>query len=289
MELSKKKLTAIFTVVAGITAGTIVGVGTLMQPDGGKTAEDKINVAVKKPNTQKTPSTSAAGLTAGLFETVVIATPQNNVIHVRAHTWVAQFAMASVCVKGQVAEPKPCHYEANMTDKNGGEIRNFKKGQKVFLRDLHTATGNIAPHDITVDIPNIRPRQDIVEGPVPAKVTKLIDGDTVQVVAETFKDHFVLTDIRIGDIDTPEKKGRAKCASEAALAETASEETRKLIEGKNVLLYGVKFEKYGGRVLGDIKTESGVSAAQNLIDKNLAKPYDGGTKASWCAPKVMTP
>ena len=128
----------------------------------------------------------------------------------------------------------------------------------------------------------MRPRTDVVPGPVRAHVIKTVDGDTFEVMAEIWKGTYVLTDIRVNGIDTPEKKGRAKCESEAALAEKASAATKELIYDKDVLLFNVQYEKYGGRVLGDVKTLGGLSVADNLTRKNLAKPYDGGTKQSWC-------
>lgn len=274
-----------FTLAAGAAFGAVVGIGHLMS---GNSTNDRADVTVKRGKQQKPakPAADAAPLSKDInaqsYMAVVTKVPTDNVIHVRAHTWVAEFAMASVCIRGRVAEPKPCAFEADVQDEAGQALSSFKKGDSVRLSNLQSSIGNVAPHVVTTDIPDIRPRQDLLAGPVPAQVVKLIDGDTVQIVAQPWKDHYVLTDIRIGEIDTPEKKGRAKCAAEADLAEDASAATRQLIEGKTVMLYNVKFEKYGGRVLGDIRTPEGISAAQNLIDRQLARPYDGGTKQSWC-------
>jgi micrococcal nuclease len=131
--------------------------------------------------------------------------------------------------------------------------------------------------------PALRPRQDVVAGPVAAKVLKTGDGDTVQTEAEIWPGLRVLIDIRIGGIDTPEKKGRAKCPEEAARAEDATAEMRRLLEGKAVTLHNIKYEKYGGRLLADIVTPEGVDARAHMIAQRLAVPYGGGTKSSWCA------
>lgn len=254
----------IFTAAASLLAGTVIGAGA---------------ITLVNRNTEAPPKTPVEKN----YDVTVTATPKDGVLHVRAHTWVGQFAMASVCVRGRVAEPKPCALEADVAANDGAAKTSFTRGDGVRLLNVTAATGAIAAHEVAQDIPSIRPRQDVLHGPVRAKVVKTIDGDTAQVLAETFYGHYVLTDVRIGEIDTPESKGRAKCASEAALAEKAKAETKNLLEGKDVLLFAVQFEKYGGRVLGDIQTQEGVSAAGNLIGKNLARPYDGGTKSSWCS------
>lgn len=265
----------LFTAAASLTTGILIGSGVtlLLQSDN----DDGKATAVVA-----TPTASGAAKNGKAYETVVTKAVDDNLLHVRAHTWVAQFAMVSVCARGKIAEPKPCHYEADFTNAAGAALNAPKRGETVYLRNMAPTTGVVAPHTVTLDIPNIRPRQDKVSGPIDAQVMKIVDGDTAQIIAETLPGFFVMTDVRVGEIDTPEKKGRAKCPSEAALAEKATAATKTLIDGKSVKLLDVQFEKYGGRVLGDIQTIDGVSAAQNLIDKNLAKTYDGGKKESWC-------
>lgn len=253
----------IFTAAASLVAGTAIGIGAAALMN--RHAEEKTN----------TPAENR-------YDVTVTATPADGVLHVRAHTWVGQFAMASVCLRGRVAEPRPCMLEADVAAADGSAKTAFRRGDGVRLDNVAAATGAVLPHTVASDIPAIRPRQDVLQGPLRAKVIRTIDGDTAQALVETFYGHYVLTDVRIGEIDTPESKGRAKCEAEAALAEKAKAETKSLLEGKDVLLYNVKFEKYGGRVLGDFRTQEGVSASENLISKDLAKPYDGGAKASWC-------
>ncbi len=201
----------------------------------------------------------------------------HDVVHVSATPWPGQRAMLSVCLRNaySAATPKPCMYEADFTMP--------ARGQTVVLRNLTFTSGNILPHAVSGDMGALRPRQDVLVGPVSARVVRVTDGDTVQIAAETLPGYFVTTDIRIGGIDTPEKGGRAKCDGEAALATRASSATRALIEGQTVQLSNVEFEKYGGRMLGSIRTQGGVDAAQNLVAQGLARSYDGGTKQSWCA------
>lgn len=273
-----KKLSTIFTLAAGITAGSIIGVGSLYQ-DYTQTAAPDAVVAPADTAPVRTPriTTPAARLPVSAEVTAV----NGNVLHVRAHTWVAQFTAASVCPTGTAEPETPCRYEAHITDATGNVLTNIRAGQKVYLADLREVDAG-APPAISTAMPSIRPRQDRVVGPVAATVLKTGDGDTVQVLADIWPGTQVLIDIRIGDIDTPEKKGRAKCTHEAELAAQATAATQALVEGKAVTLHNIQYEKYGGRLLADVQTLQGVSVATNLIDQGLARPYDGGTKKSWC-------
>ncbi|MEZ0224967.1 MAG: thermonuclease family protein [Alphaproteobacteria bacterium] len=269
MELSVKKLSVIFSIAAalgGVVGGTAVYELTSPTPITQTQRKDTGATRVRVAN-DTGPAVEAEVLKA-----------DGNDITVRAHTWVGQFTIASINPKSAAA--KTSHYAADITDAAGNLVTGVQRGQVVYLHGLEETTG--AGFAITTDIPNMRPRSDVVAGPVRAHVVKVVDGDTFQVIAEIWKGTFVLTDLRVNGIDTPEKKGRAKCAHEAQLAEQASAATKALIDGKDVLLYNVQYEKYGGRVLGDAKTLDGTSVADNLVGKKLAKPYDGGTKTSWC-------
>ncbi len=279
MDLSIRKLSTIFTLAAGITAGGVIGIGTLQHEYASPAAQTE---SVHKASGKNPGSTRVSTAPDAIAVPAEVLQSTDGVLAVRAHTWVGQFTLASVCAKGDSAAVKACHYAATITDANGAAITNPKRGQTVYLHGLDETGASGAPAALTLDIPNMRPRTDVVPGPVRAHVIKTVDGDTFEVMAEIWKGTYVLTDIRVNGIDTPEKKGRAKCESEAALAEKASAATKELIYDKDVLLFNVQYEKYGGRVLGDAKTLDGTSVADNLIRKNLAKPYDGGTKQSWC-------
>jgi endonuclease YncB( thermonuclease family) len=88
--------------------------------------------------------------------------------------------------------------------------------------------------------------------------------------------------VRIFGVDTPEKGHRAQCPQENQLAQQASKYTTQLIQqGKRiqVTLYG--WDKFGGRVLGDIIVD-GQSVRFGLIQNGLAREYYGDAKQSWC-------
>jgi endonuclease YncB( thermonuclease family) len=116
-----------------------------------------------------------------------------------------------------------------------------------------------------------------------AKIVRVSDGDTV-VIAAPYLPAPLRPElaVRIYGVDTPEKGHRAQCPAEAAAAERASAWTKTLVaNGKQhqVILY--KWDKFGGRVIGDIVVD-GQSVRRGLIANGHAKEYYGEAKTSWC-------
>ena len=116
-----------------------------------------------------------------------------------------------------------------------------------------------------------------------AQILRVTDGDTVVISAPflpaPFKPELA---IRGFGVDTPEKGHRAMCPSEAQRGEAASAFTKKAIAqgGKiQVTMYG--WDKFGGRVLGDILI-NGQSLRAALIANGFAREYYGEAKQSWC-------
>jgi endonuclease YncB( thermonuclease family) len=116
-----------------------------------------------------------------------------------------------------------------------------------------------------------------------AKFTRLVDGDTVAFRADflpaPLKPELLL---RVYGVDTPEKGHRAKCPSEAERGAAASEFTKNAIKNTTkhqIVLY--KWDKFGGRVLGDILLD-GQSLRAALIANGFAREYYGDAKQSWC-------
>lgn len=121
-----------------------------------------------------------------------------------------------------------------------------------------------------------------VANPYPWKVTRAVDGDTVEVQVDWLP--VELGDklkIRIFGVDTPEKGARAKCPAEAMLGGRATEFTKKFIKGKKVLVEIKQWDKFGGRVLGDVNVD-GKSLRAELIKNGFAREYFGDAKKSWC-------
>jgi endonuclease YncB( thermonuclease family) len=116
-----------------------------------------------------------------------------------------------------------------------------------------------------------------------AKIIRVSDGDTIVISAPyllaPLKPELA---VRIYGVDTPEKGHRAQCPAEAAAAERASAWTKTLVaNGKQhqVILY--KWDKFGGRVIGDIVV-NGQSVRRGLISNGHAREYYGDAKVSWC-------
>ena len=120
-----------------------------------------------------------------------------------------------------------------------------------------------------------------------AQILRITDGDTV-VIAAPFLPAPLEPElaIRVFGVDTPEKGFRAQCESEKQRGEAASAFTKNAIAqaaasgGKfQVTMYG--WDKFGGRVLGDILV-NGQSLRAALIANGFAREYYGDAKQSWC-------
>ena len=114
-------------------------------------------------------------------------------------------------------------------------------------------------------------------------ITRVIDGDTV-----AFEANFLPAplkqelSIRVFGVDTPEKSWRGSCAAEKALGEEASQFTKHFIaHGRKIEVGILNWDKYGGRVLGDIVVD-GASLRLALLDNGYAREYFGDKKESWC-------
>jgi micrococcal nuclease len=126
-----------------------------------------------------------------------------------------------------------------------------------------------------------------IANPYDWKITRVIDGDTVEFAAPFLPDPLPKKlSIRVLGVDTPEKGHRASCPQEAQAAEKASQFTKDTLNNayKNklpVLIELQKHDKYGGRVLGDVIV-NGERLSAMLIANGHARPYHGEKKSSWC-------
>ena len=117
------------------------------------------------------------------------------------------------------------------------------------------------------------------------KVLRVVDGDTVEIEApflpKELKQSLLL---RINGVHVPEKGTRAKCPEEnmASLRAKLFVE-QEISNGKNVLILIRSWDKYGGRILGDVLID-GIPLSQKLLSRKYAVPYNGrGKKKDWCA------
>lgn len=114
-------------------------------------------------------------------------------------------------------------------------------------------------------------------------LTRIIDGDTVAFRADWLPDPLKKElSIRVYGVDTPEKGFRGKCDKEKAAGEAATAFTKAQIKASTKRqVYLIGWDKYGGRVLGDIFLD-GKSLRQMLIANGYAREYYGEAKTSWC-------
>lgn len=119
--------------------------------------------------------------------------------------------------------------------------------------------------------------------PIKAVVARVIDGDTVSIVAHWVPDPMKKEiAVRVYGVDTPEKSFRAQCAKEAELGAKATEFTKaQIAKAKKIEVAFFSWDKYGGRVLGDILLDK-ESLRMALINNGFAREYFGDAKQSWC-------
>jgi len=106
------------------------------------------------------------------------------------------------------------------------------------------------------------------------------DGDTCYIEVPEFPENLRKMSIRILGIDTPEIRG--KCAEEKELALKARIFANKVFRSANKIEFkNLQWGKYGGRLLSDVYLDDKLYSKM-IIDKGLARPYDGKTKKGWC-------
>lgn len=121
---------------------------------------------------------------------------------------------------------------------------------------------------------------DTVPGPVPARVVHVVDGDTLVVRAHIWLGQEVETLVRVAGVDAPELKGA--CARERERAQAARDYVVARALGETITLVGIRYEKYGGRVLAQVRLADGRDLAAALVADGHARAYDGRARAGWC-------
>jgi endonuclease YncB( thermonuclease family) len=114
-----------------------------------------------------------------------------------------------------------------------------------------------------------------------ARIEDIYDGDTVKIIV-LFGDIPVRFSLRILGIDTPEmRQGDGRLPEERQAAIRVRDYIRSLFP-KNIARICIRdWDKFGGRVLGDLYLENGQSISDILIDEGWARPYHGDKKKAW--------
>ncbi len=139
----------------------------------------------------------------------------------------------------------------------------------LFAAPSQAAEGGLAPQP-----------QKTLPGPYPAQLIRVIDGDSAQMRVTVWLGQEVTTIVRLVGLDTPELK--AHCEREKDLALAAKARLEELLGARNIEIYNIKADKYGGRVLAQLRTPEQQDVAQTLIAENLARPDAGKKRGGWC-------
>lgn len=115
--------------------------------------------------------------------------------------------------------------------------------------------------------------------PIEAKIIRVIDGDTIVVNAQIWLKQEVETLVRLKGVDAPELRG--KCEKEKDLAIKAKEFVENIVQD-GVVLQDISFDKYAGRIIANVILNNGSNLAEILLKNNLARPYQGERRQSWC-------
>jgi endonuclease YncB( thermonuclease family) len=135
--------------------------------------------------------------------------------------------------------------------------------------------------------PLVADRADCVahRGWTPARV---VDGDTVAYwpvpALPAPLDAHPLS-VRVRGVDCPESGARARCAWEAERGAAATQRAAEFLAGDATAVVTVcGWDKYGGRVLGDVVRLDGLRLSAALLVDGLCEPYNGrGARRAWCS------
>lgn len=118
-------------------------------------------------------------------------------------------------------------------------------------------------------------------GPYHADVVRVIDGDTVEVMAEVFPGAFQKFGLRLDGVNAPETRTLNLCEKKAGLKVKHYVES---IIPKQVIITNIHKGKFAGRMIGGILINN-KDLADMLLEKGLVRKYDGGKRKQWCLQK----
>ena len=114
------------------------------------------------------------------------------------------------------------------------------------------------------------------------------DGDTIDIEYPQLPVPLNKMRVRIHGIDTPELSIRSRCPSESDIAERAKDLLISSLPpvGSSITIFNFQWDKYGGRILGDVHTDDGKDIKDIMILSGYAYNYNGeGLRKDWCSSK----
>ena len=134
---------------------------------------------------------------------------------------------------------------------------------------------------VTAGGPFASQAEDILPGPIPATAERVIDGDTIEVVAAIWPGLATHARVRLASIDTPELN--SPCDGARARALQAREVVENAVAGVAIRLVHIRPEHAYGRILADVQLSDGSDLGDLLLKLGLAKPYKARVRCDWCA------
>jgi len=110
------------------------------------------------------------------------------------------------------------------------------------------------------------------------KVTRVVDGDTIDVSVDLGFNIWHQARIRMAGIDSPESRTRRK--AEKVLGLAAKARLKELLKGQKVSIQCTKEKGKFGRILADVVVNN-KSINQQLVEEGHARKYIGGKKEPW--------
>lgn len=110
----------------------------------------------------------------------------------------------------------------------------------------------------------------------------VIDGDTLlfRALWSPLPDKTI--SVRLIGVDTPETGYRAQCDEERDLALKAKHFVQDTMKNaRDIEVQPTAWDRWGGRIVAIVWVDH-KSLSEMLLENNLARPYDGGKKSSWC-------
>ncbi|HRK23596.1 MAG TPA: thermonuclease family protein [Beijerinckiaceae bacterium] len=131
-------------------------------------------------------------------------------------------------------------------------------------------------------LPATRPDRSrpLLQGPLAAELLSVIDGDTIEVLVQTFIDQTTRVRVRLRGIDAPELS--TACAEEHDLAQAARNALAGLLAGGRLILTEIGRDKYAGRVVARVLSVNGEDVGARLLAEGYALAYAGGRRQPWC-------
>ena len=144
-------------------------------------------------------------------------------------------------------------YNKNLFSYLENSARRAKSGQAGMAGVLAARLGALVASLIVLAAPS--GAAETLAGPVPARVLRVVDGDTMAVRAHVWLGQDVEVTVRLSGVDAPELRG--PCAVERTLAQRAREYLIGIVRVGAIELHDIRYGKYAGRVLARGTTPAG--------------------------------